>query len=239
MTVLQHRGQDAAGIATADGGKLRVHKGQRLVRDVFDAGSMSLLGGRVGIAIALSHRAARVPDEAQPFYVNSPFGIALAHNGNLQSTPTRCAARCSSRTIQRQHRTDGSAAQRVRARAGFAKALTPDAVFRRAGVNRRAKGGYAVVCARCWAWAWSRSATRTASVRWCSASARARMATMDTSSPPSGGAGYPRLQRLRDVGSGRGYRDHRARGELFAQQCAPTGTPAASSSTCISRARTR
>ena len=50
LTVLQHRGQDAAGIATADGGKLRVHKGNGLVRDVFDERAMALLEGRVGIA---------------------------------------------------------------------------------------------------------------------------------------------------------------------------------------------
>ncbi|MFS8136806.1 MAG: amidophosphoribosyltransferase, partial [Thermomonas sp.] len=50
LTVLQHRGQDAAGIATADGGKLHVHKGNGLARDVFDERSMALLVGRVGIA---------------------------------------------------------------------------------------------------------------------------------------------------------------------------------------------
>ena len=89
LTVLQHRGQDAAGIATANGTALRVTKGNGLVRDAFKPSDMVLLQGRVGIGHCRYPTAgSEGSDEAQPFYVNSPFGIALAHNGNLINTDT-------------------------------------------------------------------------------------------------------------------------------------------------------
>ncbi|QNN45974.1 amidophosphoribosyltransferase [Thermomonas brevis] len=149
LTVLQHRGQDAAGIATADGGKLHVHKGNGLVRDVFDAKSMALLDGRVGIAHCRYPTAgSEGSDEAQPFYVNSPFGIALAHNGNL--TNTEALRREVFEQDRRNVNTESDSEVLLNVFAhelDTQKALTPDAVFAALeGVNRRAKGGYAVVC---------------------------------------------------------------------------------------------
>jgi amidophosphoribosyltransferase len=149
LTVLQHRGQDAAGIATADGGKLRVHKGNGLVRDVFDASSMLLLSGRVGIAHCRYPTAgSEGSDEAQPFYVNSPFGIALAHNGNLVNTDAlrREVFEQDRRNVNTE--SDSEVLLNVFAHElDTQNALTPEAVFRALeGVNRRAKGGYAVVC---------------------------------------------------------------------------------------------
>ena len=149
LTVLQHRGQDAAGIATADGGKLHVHKGNGLARDVFDERSMALLVGRVGIAHCRYPTAgSEGSDEAQPFYVNSPFGIALAHNGNLINTDElrREVFEQDRRNVNTE--SDSEVLLNVFAHElDSQKSLTPDAVFRALeGVNRRAKGGYAVVC---------------------------------------------------------------------------------------------
>ncbi|MEC7009355.1 MAG: amidophosphoribosyltransferase, partial [Pseudomonadota bacterium] len=82
LTMLQHRGQDAAGIMTCHKGQFLQRKGEGLVRDVFQADHMQQLAGNFG----LGHT--RYPTQgssgsalAQPFYVNSPYGIALAHNG--------------------------------------------------------------------------------------------------------------------------------------------------------------
>lgn len=88
LTVLQHRGQDAAGILTNDGGKLYLHKDLGLVRDVFQRDEqMAALHGRMGIAhVRYPTAGAASPAEAQPLYTNMPYGIAFGHNGNLTNT---------------------------------------------------------------------------------------------------------------------------------------------------------
>src|ERR1700739_5019612 len=85
LLLLQHRGQDAAGIATSSGAKFSMHKANGLVRDVFRTRNMRSLMCNVGIGQVRYPTAgsATSEEEAQPFYVNAPFGITMAHNGNL------------------------------------------------------------------------------------------------------------------------------------------------------------
>ena len=148
LTVLQHRGQDAAGIATMAGHRLHLHKGNGLVKDVFDEKAMSLLSGTVGIGHCRYPTAGSAgSDEAQPFYVNSPYGIALAHNGNLVNTDElrRLVFEQDKRNVNTE--SDSEVLLNVFAHELQAQgALTPEAaIVAVAGVHRRCAGGYAVV----------------------------------------------------------------------------------------------
>ena len=88
LLLLQHRGQDAAGIVTAERKTLHMQKGNGMVRDVFRTRNMRALPGNIGIAHCRYPTAGSAFNsaEAQPFYVNSPFGIVLGHNGNLTNS---------------------------------------------------------------------------------------------------------------------------------------------------------
>ncbi len=222
LTVLQHRGQDAAGIATAEGAQLRVHKGNGLVRDVFDAASMALLDGRIGIAHCRYPTAgSEGSDEAQPFYVNSPYGIALAHNGNLINTDAlrREVFEQDRRNINTQ--SDSEVLLNVFAHElDLQKSLTPEAVFKALeGVNRRAKGGYAVVCA---VLGLGLVAFRDPHGIRPLVLGKRTVATGDEFIVASESVALDVLgfERVRDVEPGEGI-VITARGELFARQCAP------------------
>lgn len=152
LQVLQHRGQDAAGIVTAWGKRFKMHKGSGMVRDVFRTRNMRSLIGHAGIAHVRYPTAgsASCLAEAQPFYVNSPFGLVLAHNGHLTNAEQLKddMFRHDLRHINTQ--SDSEVLLNVLAHE-LAKAvqgheLTPEAVFEAvSALHRRVRGAYAAV----------------------------------------------------------------------------------------------
>jgi amidophosphoribosyltransferase len=150
LSVLQHRGQDAAGIATSLGGRVFMTKGKGLAKDVFDHDKMSQLIGKMGIGqVRYPTAGSENSTEAQPFYVNSPFGIVLAHNGNLTNAETLKQELSDS---DRRHINTYSDTEVLLNIFAFELSLTagkeptPDDVFSAiAKVHQRCKGGYAVV----------------------------------------------------------------------------------------------
>ena len=152
LLVLQHRGQDASGIVTAQGNTFHMQKGGGLVRDVFRTRNMRALAGNMGIAHVRYPTAgsAESTAEAQPFYVNSPFGIVLGHNGNLTN-----ASQLNQELFREDLRhvntnSDSEVLLNVLAhelqRSTKKNQLDPAAIFAAvAGVHQRCRGAYAVV----------------------------------------------------------------------------------------------
>jgi len=150
LTVLQHRGQDAAGIATSTEGELCTRKGSGLVRDVFQQHHMLELRGNVGIGhVRYPTAGCDGISEAQPFYVNAPYGMVLAHNGNL--TNARELAEVLIREDRRHLNTtsDSEVLLNVFAselqRVGTPRVTPADIFAALNAVYRRCRGGYAVV----------------------------------------------------------------------------------------------
>jgi len=152
LMVLQHRGQDAAGIATAEGTTFHLHKGPGLVRDVFRTRNMRALPGNWGIGHVRYPTAGSAYNfaEAQPFYVNSPFGIVLGHNGNLTNADQLKEEMF---RLDRRHintNSDSEVLLNVFAHelqaAAHGYELDVESIFDAvAGVHRRCRGAYAVV----------------------------------------------------------------------------------------------
>ena len=152
LQVLQHRGQDAAGIVTANGNSFNMHKGGGLVRDVFRTRNMRSLVGDIGIGHCRYPTAGSAFSnaEAQPFYVNSPFGIVLGHNGNLTNTEQQRRELFREDLRHVNTNSDSEVLLNVLAHelqdAAAGIRLTPGAIFSAvAGVHRRCRGAYAVV----------------------------------------------------------------------------------------------
>lgn len=150
LTVLQHRGQDAAGITTLDQDRMRTARGMGLVRDVFDEESVVTLTGQLGIGhVRYPTAGCDGPDEAQPMYVNSPCGIALGHNGNLVNSES--LSRELFETDRRHINTDSDSEVLLNVLAhelskAATKHLNPAAVFAAVeGVHRRCQGAYATI----------------------------------------------------------------------------------------------
>lgn len=151
LTMLQHRGQDAAGIMTCDNhGKLAQQKALGLVKNVFRSRHMQRLVGNMGIGhVRYPTAGSSGPALAQPFYVNSPYGIALAHNGNL--TNSQRLAQDLFKADLRHVNTDSDSEVLLNV---FAHELQlqgkfkpePKDIFKAIeGVHKRVRGGYATV----------------------------------------------------------------------------------------------
>jgi amidophosphoribosyltransferase len=151
LLVLQHRGQDAAGIVTCDGNTFFMHKSNGLVKDVFQTRHMRSLIGNAGIAhVRYPTAGSSSAAEAQPFYVNSPFGIVLGHNGNLTNSEQLKLEMFRQDLRHINTTSDSEVLLNVLAheieKTSKSAVLNTDMVFDAvSGVHRRCKGAYAVV----------------------------------------------------------------------------------------------
>jgi amidophosphoribosyltransferase len=152
LLLLQHRGQDAAGIVTMQDSRCFMHKARGMVRDVFRTRNMRGLPGSVGLGQVRYPTAGNAysEEEAQPFYVNAPFGIVLVHNGNLTNAGT---LKSELALIDRRHiNTDSDTEVLINILAHELEVaardlpLSPAIIFKAVGaVQKRIKGSYAVV----------------------------------------------------------------------------------------------
>jgi amidophosphoribosyltransferase len=151
LLVLQHRGQDAAGIVTTDGNTFYMHKNNGLVKDVFHTRHMRNLIGNVGIGhVRYPTAGSSSAAEAQPFYVNSPFGIVLGHNGNLTNSVQLKQEMFKQDLRHINTSSDSEVLLNVLAheieKTAPSAVLNTDIVFDAvSGVHKRCKGAYAVV----------------------------------------------------------------------------------------------
>src|SRR5579872_4089360 len=150
LTVLQHRGQDAAGIVTASEGELCVRKGSGLVRDVFQQHHMLELRGDIGVGhVRYPTAGCDGAMEAQPFYVNAPYGICLAHNGNLTNATELAQVLIREDRRHLNTSSDSEVLLNVFAselqRVGTPRVTPADIFAALNAVYRRCRGGYAVV----------------------------------------------------------------------------------------------
>lgn len=150
LTVLQHRGQDAAGMVTCENKHFSLRKGNGLVRDVFRSRHMQFLKGKMGIGHVRYPTAGSDSEaEAQPFYVNSPFGIVLTHNGNLTNVKQLREELFRDDFRHMNTSSDSEVILNVFAhelQRACTDKLTTDAIFKAVNqVHRRCRGGYAVV----------------------------------------------------------------------------------------------
>ena len=150
LSMLQHRGQDAAGIATCFRDRFYLEKGNGLITDVFDAGNMARLLGNMGIGhVRYPTAGCASVAEAQPFYVNSPYGIIFAHNGNLTNVAEIVGSLFETDMRHLNTTSDSEVMLNVFAHAmtrrGAVKPNEFDVFAAVEEVHRRCKGGYAVI----------------------------------------------------------------------------------------------